>query len=281
MSCYIKLNGWSGSDRESAATQLAKVFRMPEYEVDSILDQLSEGTPWQFEHSISETQSGPAKNHLAKQGFEVAIVSESGEEEIESLEDESYDSGAAEGGQEISQAAKPKPKSQKGAIAVLVLVLLAGGWTQTEQGKEQLIRWGVITPLSSYKAPSLAESTYENPAYRDTHKGLTGIPYDDKTQHQVSSFMGSCLEPEENLATTLLLGDLKKTQSEFHCKGETIANPIGDWKCGYHYEKGCGRYTQTYYNCNRQYVCIPETAAFNRELFKKQLLALEQQMASR
>jgi len=281
MSCYIKLNGWSGSDRESAATQLAKVFRMPEYEADSILDQLSEGTPWQFEHSISETQSGPAKNHLAKQGFEVAIVSESGEEEIESLEDESYDSGAAEGGQEISQAAKPKPKSQKGAIAVLVLVLLAGGWTQTEQGKEQLIRWGVISPPFQYTAPTPAESSYDNPAYRDTVKGLTGIPYEDQTAQPVSSSIGSCMKPGENLATTLLMKDLKSTQSDFFCKGETIANPIGVWECGYHYEDGCGRKTRPYYNCHRRFVCVPETAEYNREIFKKQLQELEQQMASR
>lgn len=74
MSYRIRLTGWSGEDSEEATAKLAKLFRMDEEESTQVIDGLTEGNDWQFDHQISPKQSEVAENFLQSLGFEVERV---------------------------------------------------------------------------------------------------------------------------------------------------------------------------------------------------------------
>ncbi len=71
MSYHICLNSWAGEDQDSAASKMAKVFRMDELDAFDIVRGLSEGNAWQFQHPISNQQSEIAENFLTSLGFDV------------------------------------------------------------------------------------------------------------------------------------------------------------------------------------------------------------------
>ncbi|MEK7254247.1 MAG: hypothetical protein AAB316_05845, partial [Bacteroidota bacterium] len=73
MSRYIVLRKWSGDDPEDISVRLAKVFRMTSVRAAMIVQDVSSGRPWQFEHTVSDTQSEPTKIYLQTLGFEVEL----------------------------------------------------------------------------------------------------------------------------------------------------------------------------------------------------------------
>ncbi|QPJ62368.1 MAG: hypothetical protein G3M70_11010 [Candidatus Nitronauta litoralis] len=73
MSYRIGLNRFTGEDLESAADQLAKIFRMDKEEASRIVVGLSDGNAWQFPQGVSGKQSQMAQNFLTGLGFEVDL----------------------------------------------------------------------------------------------------------------------------------------------------------------------------------------------------------------
>lgn len=73
MSRYIVLRNWSGDDSEDISVRLAKVFRMTSVRAAMIVQDVSSGRPWRFEHTVSDSQSEPTKIYLQTLGFEVDL----------------------------------------------------------------------------------------------------------------------------------------------------------------------------------------------------------------
>ena len=145
MSFFIKINGWSGNDKGGASKKFAKVFRLNSDEADSAMGQISNGLPWQFEHTVSDKQGEQAQNYLQQSGFDVELASPSDIESMDGLDSftssDSQDYSEHEEAGNIPGAAQSnaKPKSSKTGILVLLFIVLAGvGLTQTQFGKDLL-----------------------------------------------------------------------------------------------------------------------------------------------
>ena len=74
MSCFLMINSWAGADQEVATEKMARVFRMGTDEADGIVDNLSNGNPWQFDHQVSDRQSQVAEPYLRSLGFDVERI---------------------------------------------------------------------------------------------------------------------------------------------------------------------------------------------------------------
>ncbi|MFQ5671694.1 MAG: DUF945 family protein [Nitrospinales bacterium] len=74
MSQRIILTQWSGLDRDNAGTRLAKVFRMTPERAAEVIQQVSEGVPWEFEKNIADRQVEQAETYLRQLGFETEWV---------------------------------------------------------------------------------------------------------------------------------------------------------------------------------------------------------------
>ena len=74
MSCFLILNSWSGDDQVNAKEKMARMFRMDPEEADEVVDNLSSGNPWQFDHQVSVRQSQVAEPFLQSLGFEVECI---------------------------------------------------------------------------------------------------------------------------------------------------------------------------------------------------------------
>ncbi len=74
MSCFLMINSWAGGDQEVATEKMARVFRMGPEEADTIVDNLANGNPWQFDHQVSDRQSQVAEPYLQSLGFDVERI---------------------------------------------------------------------------------------------------------------------------------------------------------------------------------------------------------------
>ena len=74
MSYFVKINGWSGNNQSNAAHQFSKVFRLSKEEAEQAMGQISNGLPWQFGSTVSNSQSKQAKHYLEKLGFNVELL---------------------------------------------------------------------------------------------------------------------------------------------------------------------------------------------------------------
>jgi hypothetical protein len=68
------INRWEGEDQLTATEKMARIFRMDPEEADAVVDNLSNGNPWQFDHQVSERQSQVAEPYLQSLGFEVERI---------------------------------------------------------------------------------------------------------------------------------------------------------------------------------------------------------------
>ena len=74
MSCFLMINSWAGEDQLEATEKIARVFRMDPEDADAIVDNLTNGNPWQFDHQISDQQSEIAEPYLQSLGFDVECI---------------------------------------------------------------------------------------------------------------------------------------------------------------------------------------------------------------
>ena len=74
MSCFLMINSWAGADQGEATEKMARVFRMGPEEADAIIDNLTNGNPWQFDHQVSNKQSEVAEPYLRSLGFDVECI---------------------------------------------------------------------------------------------------------------------------------------------------------------------------------------------------------------
>jgi len=74
MSCFLMINSWAGEDQLEATEKIARVFRMGPEDADAIVDNLTNGNPWQFDHQISDQQSEIAEPYLQSLGFDVECI---------------------------------------------------------------------------------------------------------------------------------------------------------------------------------------------------------------
>lgn len=74
MSCFLMINSWTGDDQLLATEKMARVFRMDPEEADVVVDNLANGNPWQFDHQVSDRQSGVAEPYLRSLGFDVERI---------------------------------------------------------------------------------------------------------------------------------------------------------------------------------------------------------------
>ena len=74
MSCFLMINSWAGDDQLTATEKMARVFRLDPEEADSVVDNLANGNPWQFDHQISDRQSQVAEPYLQSLGFDVERI---------------------------------------------------------------------------------------------------------------------------------------------------------------------------------------------------------------
>jgi len=74
MSRYIKINNWSGPDFEGATACVAKVFRMEREEADSVMQDVSTGSPWQFQWTVPDEQALIANDYLNQWGFSLDLI---------------------------------------------------------------------------------------------------------------------------------------------------------------------------------------------------------------
>ena len=75
MSSQITLNTWSGESKKEAASELSKVFRMDLKKGFVVVENLCQGLPWRFNHTISSEQAKHALKYLQDIGFSVDIKS--------------------------------------------------------------------------------------------------------------------------------------------------------------------------------------------------------------
>ena len=71
MSYYMVFNSWSGDDSAAAIEKMSRVFRLDEDHASKILDDLTAGETWQFEHQVSDKQSEIAESYLQGLGFDM------------------------------------------------------------------------------------------------------------------------------------------------------------------------------------------------------------------
>ena len=90
MSCFLMINSWAGEDQMTATEKIARVFRLDPEEADLVVDHLANGSPWQFDHQISDRQSQIAEPYLQSLGFDV--------ERIPVMMDDGMDMGMTEEG---------------------------------------------------------------------------------------------------------------------------------------------------------------------------------------
>ena len=74
MSCFLMINSWAGEDQIHATEKIARVFRMDPEEADLVVDNLANGSPWQFDHQVSDRQSQIAEPYLQSLGFDVECI---------------------------------------------------------------------------------------------------------------------------------------------------------------------------------------------------------------
>ena len=281
MSVYIKINGWFGSDQEDASGHFAKIFRMSRVDGESAMGQISQSQAWQFERSTSDSQSSEAQAFLISIGFDVELVP------VSAMEGEAPDAattdGMPQGFEEVAEfPGKPesKPKSKlkfsKAAMAIILLLILgAGGLTQTQFGRDLMNSVGLQTEAilgSPSSSPQKPDGTATPKNLADIQP-LQTIVLEGKPSKRYPVTLSGCLENREQLNPILRRMDLKQTQSDSLCAGATIANPEGEWKCEFQADVQICHDRESY-SCAMQYQCVPETADYNRARFKKELAAL-------
>ena len=74
MSCFIMINSWAGEDQLLATEIITRVFRIDPEEANVVVDKLANGNSWQFDHQVSDRQSGVAEPYLRSLGFEVERI---------------------------------------------------------------------------------------------------------------------------------------------------------------------------------------------------------------
>lgn len=75
MRVYIRLNSWSGDDKQDAVARLAKMFKMPVDGASKAVEDASGGNAWQFDKAVTDPQAQSAKTYLERLGFDVELVS--------------------------------------------------------------------------------------------------------------------------------------------------------------------------------------------------------------
>jgi len=125
MGYYIKLNQWSGSDKDIAVARLAKVFKFDHDQAARIMDQISRGETYQFERTISDSQSAKVKDILTQLGFEVELISKSVNDEGEKFQYEPPIPIKEETKPGIPESPKTKPKQSKVITTFLLITLLS------------------------------------------------------------------------------------------------------------------------------------------------------------
>lgn len=299
MSHNIKISDWSGDDKENAAKSLAKLFRMSEDEAEEVMDQIGLGQFWQFKKTISDNQSKKAEAYLTRLGFEVELAPTA--DDILSTFTKSESSSGPDSG------ASSKPKGSgglarfsgrqslivKAALAAALLFVIGFGLMQVDFVKDPLNDSGP-TPETQPAAPAESQLPPQPQVQPETGpqtqappgpekqkkpkppveiKPLQGIAFEGKPANEYPSTLAGC-GGRENINFKLLSADLGQTQKDFFCKGNTIANPVGEWKCEF---KSASKMCQgkESYNCARRYQCIPETPDFNRARFQREIDDLE------
>lgn len=281
MSVYIKINGWFGSNQEDVSLRFTKVFRMSKVEGDSAMGQIIQDQPWQFDKPTSDSQSSKAQAYLSGLGFEAELIP------VSDIDSDAHDTAAMEGSpqgfEEVEEfPGKPerKPKSRlkfsKAAMAVILLIILgAGGLSQTQFGKNLINSMGLPSDANKDSSASLPDQ----PAGTETLQTPSGVkplqpivlPGEPSKKYPVT--LSGCLENRDQLNPILRKADLEQTQSDLLCKGKTIANPQAEWKCEFlSFSTICEPHDS--YTCKMQYQCVPETPDYNREKFKIEIEAL-------
>ncbi len=74
MSCFLMINSWAGADQGVATEKMARVFRMGSEEAGAVVDNLTNGNPWQFDHQVSDRQSEVAEPYLRSLGFDIERI---------------------------------------------------------------------------------------------------------------------------------------------------------------------------------------------------------------
>lgn len=305
MSHNIKISDWSGDDKENAVKSLAKLFRMSEDEAEEVMNQIGLGQFWQFERSISDSQSKIAAAYLTRLGFEVERASSAEDILASFTKSESSsdpDSGLASKSGASGDHARPRRRISPFVKVVLAVVLLIGvfyGLSQTSfvkdflAGSDSPVEVKRVAPVQPQPQPEKQSQPEtqpqpqaepqaqtqpepkkeEKPKPPPEVKPLQGIKFEGKPSMKYPSTLAGC-GGEENINFKLLSADLEQTQKDFFCKRNTIANPLGEWKCKFKSDsKMCpGKES---YNCVRRYQCIPETPDFNRARFKREIEDLE------
>ncbi len=75
MSVQIRLNSWSGDDKQDAVARLSKMFKMPMDEASNAVKDVSGGSGWKFGKPLSDSQAQTAKSYLERLGFSVELIS--------------------------------------------------------------------------------------------------------------------------------------------------------------------------------------------------------------
>jgi hypothetical protein len=63
-----------GEDQLLATEIITRVFRMDQEEANVVVDNLANGNSWQFDHQVSDRQSGIAEPYLRSLGFDVERI---------------------------------------------------------------------------------------------------------------------------------------------------------------------------------------------------------------
>ncbi|MGV7220837.1 MAG: hypothetical protein ACQ9MH_04870 [Nitrospinales bacterium] len=74
MSCKISVRSWEGDDITAIAEKFAKVFRLSPTKANEILENISLGIAWRFDHTVSDQQGRDAKAFLSSIGFRVELL---------------------------------------------------------------------------------------------------------------------------------------------------------------------------------------------------------------
>jgi len=283
MSVYIKINSWFGSDQEDVSRRFTKVFRMSQVEGDSAMGQIIEDQPWQFDHRTSDSQSSEAQDYLTGLGFEVDLIPVS-DIDWEAADTATVDDAPQEFEEVGEFPGKPgrKPKSRLIAAMAVVLLLIvgAGGLSQTQFGKDLINSIGSqsigtspdVDKDSPASLPDQSAGT-ETPKTPSAAKSIQPIVLQGDPSKKYPMTLSGCLKSKDQLNPILRRADLEQTQSDLLCKGKSIANPQTEWKCEFlPLSTICEPYEA--YSCAMQYQCIPETPDYNREKFKKAFEAL-------
>ena len=274
MSAYIKINGWSGDDKENVIKRLAKVFRMSEDDAGEVIDQIIAGQTWQSERPISENQLVKAEEFLVRLGFEVELISSTGDIFAPTAKTEpSSDTELAppsilDAPGDYAKPYKRQSPLVKVGLAVVLLAVIAYGLMQTGIldkffGDPRVLPTVQQPPPAFKPHPSAMATTGIQP--------LQGINFEGTPLSEFSYSQKGCGEPGA-INKELRIIDLNTAQDRTFCSDYyAIPSPKGDWECEFKPEEKCDLNSVSQYKCRRSYQCLFETPEFNRTLFQKEL----------